>query len=351
VSSSPYDVPYEVIAWGDGAVRMLDQTLLPAEERYLELRSVEAVDEAIRTMRVRGAPAIGIAGAYGVALAASLAPHADARTAIEDAADRLSASRPTAVNLSWATERVRRAALAATPDATATAALSEALAIHMRQVAADDAMALAGSRLFGPGSHIATHCNTGPLATGGFGTALGVVIRAHALGNVAGVFVDETRPRLQGARLTAWELSRAGVPYHVLADGATASFMARAEVDAAIVGADRIAANGDTANKIGTYALAIAARYHGLPFYVAAPLSTIDAFCATGSHIVIEERHEDEVLQLGGERLAVAGSAARNPAFDVTPADLISGIITEVGVLQPPFADAIAAALERSSIE
>ena len=335
---------YEVVGYADGSVRLLDQTLLPGERRALTLSSVGAVAEAIRAMRVRGAPAIGIAAAYGLALAAERAPRGEVRAAVARAGAVLAATRPTAVNLSWAIARVLAAASAAADDTAARAdVVSTARHIHAGQIEADRRMAAAGAALIAPGSHVLTHCNTGPLATGGLGTALGVIIAAHRAGRVTSVFVDETRPRLQGARLTAWELSEHGVPYRVLADGAAATAMAAGAVAAVFVGADRIAANGDVANKIGTLPLAIVARHHGVPCYVVAPVSTIDEHTATGAAIPIEERAEDEVLCIGGERIAPPGARAFNPAFDVTPAALVTAIVTEAGVLHPPYATAIAA--------
>lgn len=305
---------------------------------------------AIEVMRVRGAPAIGITAAYGLALAACLAQAGGAdgsvARAVEAAAARLGATRPTAVNLRWALDRVSARVREAAGDASGVAAaIEEAQRIHGEQRRADEALADAGAGLFAPGSTVLTHCNTGPLATGGRGTALGVVIEGYQRGLVRHVLVDETRPRLQGARLTSWELAQHGVPHEVIADGAAASLMAGGEVAAVIVGADRIAANGDTANKIGTYGAAIAAHYHGIPFYVAAPLSTIDAATANGGAIPIEERDASEVLAVDGHPVAPEGARARNPAFDVTPAALIDGIVTERGVLRPPFDASIAAVL------
>ncbi|MQA00378.1 MAG: S-methyl-5-thioribose-1-phosphate isomerase [Dehalococcoidia bacterium] len=347
--TAPYEPPYEPIAWVDRCVRLLDQTLLPHEVRYIDLPTVEAVAEAIEVMRVRGAPAIGITAAYGLALAACLAaPGADGSVlrAVEDAAVRLGATRPTAVNLRWALDRVTARVREATGDASAVAAaIEEAQRIHEEQRRADEAMAGAGANLLAPGSTVLTHCNTGALATGGLGTALGVIIEGYRRGLVRHVLVDETRPRLQGARLTAWELAQHGVPHEVIADGAAASLMAGGEVAAVIVGADRIAANGDTANKVGTYGAAIAARYHSVPFYVAAPLSTVDPATPSGGAIPIEERDASEVLAVDGHPVAPEGTRARNPAFDVTPAALIDGIVTERGVLRPPFATSIASAL------
>ncbi|GMU41800.1 MAG: methylthioribose-1-phosphate isomerase [Chloroflexota bacterium] len=337
--------PYVPVTWHDGRVRLLDQTLLPDAAVTLDLDTVEAVAEAISTMRVRGAPAIGVTAAYGLALAASLASPGGVHAAIEVAAARLGATRPTAVNLRWAIDRVR-AATDGLPDAeVAAAALVEAHAIHSAQVEADHRAALAGAALLPPDSVVLTHCNTGPLATAGLGSALGVVIEAYRHGRVRHVIADETRPRLQGARLTAWELQQHGVPFDVIADGAAASLILGGRVQAAIVGADRIAANGDTANKVGTLGVALAAHSAGIPFYVAAPLSTFDAATPDGSAIPIEERDPAEVLAPGGVRLAAPGTTALNPAFDVTPARLVTAFITEAGVLRPPFPASIRGAL------
>ncbi|MEX1021912.1 MAG: S-methyl-5-thioribose-1-phosphate isomerase [Dehalococcoidia bacterium] len=333
--------PYEPIAWANGAVRLLDQTRLPQETTYLDLDSVEEVAEAIRVMRVRGAPAIGITAAYGLALAAQGAPQGPdgaVALAVRRAAEVLAATRPTAVNLRWALDRVVRVVDASEGDGTARqAVLAEARAIHEEQRAADLAMAEAGAILLPPGATVLTHCNTGPLATGGAGTALGVVIEGYRAGRVAHVLVDETRPRLQGARLTAWELQQHGVPFDVIADGAAASFLASGTVHAAIVGADRIARNGDTANKVGTLGVAVAAQHFGVPFYVAAPVSTFDFDAPDGAHIPIEERDAAEVLDAGGVRVAAPGATARNPAFDVTPTSLVTAFVTEAGVIRPPF--------------
>jgi len=336
---------YEVVGYADASVRLLDQTLLPRERRALILTTVDAVAEAIRAMRVRGAPAIGITAGYGLALAAERAPRGSVRAAIARAGATLGGTRPTAVNLSWAIGAVRAAAdaVAGDEDAVRAAVVTAARRIHADQIDADRRMAAAGAALIPPGSRVLTHCNTGPLATGGLGTALGVIIAAHREGRVTSVFVDETRPRLQGARLTAWELGEHGVPYRVIADGAAATTMAADAVAAVFVGADRIAANGDVANKIGTFPLAIVARHHGVPCYVVAPISTIDPHTATGAAIPIEERAEDEVLRIGDQPIAPADAHAFNPAFDVTPAELVTAIVTEAGVVRPPYAGAIAA--------
>jgi methylthioribose-1-phosphate isomerase len=311
--------------WYDGdAVGYLDQRALPQAVARERATTVDRVVDAIRTLAVRGAPAIGIFGAYGVALAARL--HADDRAAFEDAAARIRAARPTAVNLAWAVDRV----LAAPPGDE----LAEATRIHDEQRDVDRRIGEASVELFPERGNVLTHCNTGPIATGGDGTALGCFIAAHRAGKSLHVFVDETRPLLQGARLTMFELKEAGVPSTLIVDSAAAITLQRKAVRAVVVGADRIARNGDTANKIGTYGVAIAAAHHGIPFYVAAPRSTFDFSLDSGEQIPIEERSPDEV------RIA-AEDAVYNPAFDVTPGRLITGFITEYGVVHPPYADAI----------
>jgi methylthioribose-1-phosphate isomerase len=297
------------LRFADGALLMLDQTALPAEERWLRCESAADVADAIRRLAVRGAPAIGLAAAYGIALEARRGCDVHA------AAELLAATRPTAVNLRWALDR----ALAAGDPLEFANALAEA------QLEQDRAMARHGAALISPGSNVLTHCNTGALATGGAGTALGVIVESRP----AQVWVDETRPLLQGARLTAWELERAGVPFAVVADSSAGTLMARGLVDAVVVGADRIAANGDTANKIGTYTVAALAARHQIPFYVAAPASTIDPDTPNGDAIPIEERSAEEVT---------GSFPARNFAFDVTPAELITAIVYEGGVLRPPYA-------------
>ncbi|HTD36108.1 MAG TPA: S-methyl-5-thioribose-1-phosphate isomerase [Candidatus Limnocylindrales bacterium] len=310
--------------WYDGdAVGYLDQRALPRAVARERASSVDDVVEAIRTLAVRGAPAIGIFGAYGVALAASL--HASDRAGYEAAAARIRAARPTAVNLAWAVDRV----LAARGDE-----LGEATRIHDEQRDVDRRIGEASVDLFPRGGNVLTHCNTGPIATGGDGTALGCFIAAHRAGKTLHIFVDETRPLLQGARLTMFELKEAGVPCTLIVDSAAAITMQRKDVRAVVVGADRIARNGDTANKIGTYGVAIAAAHHGIPFYVAAPRSTFDFALRSGDEIPIEERSPDEV------RIA-AEDEVYNPAFDVTPGRLITGFITEYGVVRAPYADAI----------
>lgn len=318
------------ITWRDGVLELLDQRALPGEETWLRCESPEDVAAAIRTLAVRGAPAIGIAAAYGLALAARGGGDVAA------AAELLGGTRPTAVNLRWALRRT--AAAEGGPDAV----LEEARAIHREQEEADRRMGELGAELFREGDRALTHCNTGALATGGRGTAAGVLRSAWEAGRLEQVWVDETRPLLQGARLTAWELGRAGIPYRVVADAGAGSLMARGLVSRVVVGADRIAANGDVANKVGTYPLAVLADRHGIPFYVAAPVSTIDPGTPSGDAIEIEERDPAEVVELGGRPIAPAGADAANPAFDVTPAELVTAIITERGVLEPPYGEAIA---------
>ncbi len=334
----PEGKPFRAVDWREGRVILLDQTRLPAEEVYLEISDWRQVDEAVRGMRVRGAPAIGIAAAYGVALAARAA---DPAGEVEAACEALARSRPTAVNLRWAVERMRSLA-GRTPAAELGGALAaEAGRIAQEQDAADRAIGELGADLLPPGCRVLTHCNAGGLATLSYGTALGVIKAAHARGGIAQVWVDETRPLLQGARLTAWELLREGVPMAVICDNAAGYLMSRGEVDAVVTGADRIAANGDSANKIGTYSLAVLAAHHRIPLYIAAPLSTVDAQAADGSAIPIEERDAAEVTSCGGAVVAPPGAAARNPAFDVTPGELISAIITERGVARRPYGQAL----------
>jgi methylthioribose-1-phosphate isomerase len=298
-------------------VVLLDQRRLPDEEVELECRSVAEVAAAIRGLAIRGAPAIGVAAAYGLALAARRGEDLDEAAAV------LAASRPTAVNLAWALEQMR-----ADPSPAA------ARALHEEEVARCRAMASHAAELFGPSTRALTHCNAGGLATGGYGSAVGALRTAWEQGLLERVWVDETRPLLQGSRLTAWELEAAGIPHAVIADSAAGSLMAAGEVDCVVTGADRIAANGDTANKIGTYSLAVLARHHGIPLYVVAPTSTVDLAALTGAEIPIEERDAREIT---------SRFAARNPAFDVTPAELIAAIVTEHGIQRAPYAGSLAA--------
>jgi methylthioribose-1-phosphate isomerase len=307
---------------------LLDQRLLPREEKWIACRTASEVADAIRTMVVRGAPAIGVSAAFGMALAARNGDD------LADAAETLKRARPTAVNLAWAVDRM----LACSSDLSA-----EAERILHEDVAANRAMGRHGAMLLGSEATILTHCNAGALATGGYGTALGVIRAAIESGKRIAVFADETRPYLQGARLTAWELQRDGVDVTLITDNMSGHFFQQGKFNAVIVGADRIAANGDTANKIGTYTLAVLAQAHGVPFYVAAPVSTIDRRCPNGAHIPIEERGADEVTEIFGSRVAPEGVQVRHPAFDVTPARFISAIITERGVLRAPYGESIGA--------
>jgi len=317
--------------------------VLPEREDERGYERWEDVADAIRALVVRGAPAIGVAAAFGVVLAARRSGAGTFDTLLADletAIKGLAATRPTAVNLFWALERMKRVAVAsrALPlGEVGGRLLAEAQAIRDEDIAANQAMGVHGAALVPTGARILTHCNAGALATAGYGTALGVVRAAHAQGKVALVWVDETRPVMQGSRLTAWECLREGIPHRLIADVAAASVMARGEVDLIVTGADRIAANGDTANKIGTYSLAVLAAHHRVPFYVAAPYSTIDGALASGAEIPIEERDASEVRRVGARQTAPAGSPVFNPAFDVTPARLIAAIITERGVVRPPY--------------
>ncbi|MFO1420580.1 MAG: S-methyl-5-thioribose-1-phosphate isomerase [Candidatus Competibacteraceae bacterium] len=335
--SYPHD-RVRAIVWREDALELLDQRLLPGELRYRRLTSSAEVAKAIRDMVVRGAPAIGIAAAYGVVLAAR---HRHAgepdrwRVAIGEDLALLAASRPTAVNLCWALRRMERA-IAESGEEPLARLLAEARAIHAEDIAANRRMGELGAALLDERGAVLTHCNAGALATGGYGTALGVIREGYAAGLIERVYADETRPWLQGARLTAWELVRDGIPVTLLADGAAAALLRQGEVRWVIVGADRIAANGDVANKIGTYHLAVAARYHGVRFMVVAPISTVDMSIARGEDIPIEQRGAEELLTLGGQPVAAAGAEAWNPSFDVTPAALVDALVTERGVVLAP---------------
>ncbi|HOX45835.1 MAG TPA: S-methyl-5-thioribose-1-phosphate isomerase [Myxococcota bacterium] len=330
------------VMWNAGRVRILDQTRLPAAEVWLELEQVDALDEAIRALRVRGAPAIGVAAALGCALAAHRFAGDDAerlRAAVARAADQLAATRPTAVNLFWALERMRRrlASLVGQPaGAIRQALLAEAESIRQEDLAACQAIGAHGAALLPQDATVLTHCNAGALATAGHGTALGVIRSAVAAGKRVRVFADETRPLLQGARLTAWELMRDGLEVTLICDNMAGALLGRGGVSACVVGADRIARNGDAANKIGTYGLAVLARRHAVPFYVAAPFTTVDLSVADGAGIPIEERAPEEVTCPQGVPFAPAGVRVWNPAFDVTPAELITALVTERGVIHGP---------------
>ncbi len=330
--------------WEAGTVRLLDQTRLPDEVAVRTCRSWEEVAQAIKELAVRGALAIGAAASYGLALAAA-EERGDPRASIRRAAEGLAATRPTAVNLRWALERMAAAAerVGAEPAALAGALLREAEAIADEDVRANQAIAEFGAATIAAGERILTYCNTGSLATVEIGTAYGILRRAHEQGKGIEVLACETRPVLQGARLTAWELQRDGIPGTIITDNAAGSLMAQGAVDRVIVGADRVARNGDVANKIGTYTLAVLARAHELPFVVAAPLSTLDRRAASGAEIPLEERDPAEVALIGGRRLVPAGVRVRNIAFDVTPHHLISAIVTDAGVATPPLERALAA--------
>jgi len=321
------------IRWQDDRIVILDQTLLPQREEYLTCRRVSEVAEAIRALRVRGAPLIGIAAAYAIALAAQGDP-GGAPGRVEQAAELLRATRPTARNLFWAIDRM---VARAREGASAEALRAEALAIHSEDAETCRRIGAHGAELLKDGARVLTICNAGALATGGSGTALGVLRAAHATGKRVEVLACETRPLLQGARLTMWELMKDGIPSTLITDGMAGACLARGMVDVVITGADRIARNGDAANKIGTYALAVLARHHHVAFYVAAPMSTVDLSLADGTEIPIEERDGDEVRGFRGTAAAPPDAPAFNPAFDVTPAALIRGIITERGVLGEPY--------------
>ncbi len=326
---------FRSIFWDDeaGVLVLLDQRRLPEAEVYLRLKDAAEVAEAIREMAVRGAPAIGAAAAFGMALAAKKGQD------LFEADALLRAARPTAVNLFWALDRMKRIweGFSGAQEALALRLLEEAKQIAEEDVAANKAIGQHALALVPDRAKILHHCNTGALATVDYGTALGVIRAAHEAGKKVHAFLDETRPRLQGARLSAWELNRLGIPHTVIVDGASGHVMQKFGIDLMVVGADRIARNGDTANKIGTYNLAIAARHHGIPFYVAAPTSTIDLKTPSGEAIPIEERRPEEVAHCGPVRVVPEGSPVYNPAFDITPAELITAIITEKGVVYPPF--------------
>jgi len=332
---------HAALRWDGRRLAVLDQTRLPGAETWLALEGASDTADAIRRLAVRGAPLIGVAAAYGLAMEVTREPGLGA---LERGWEALRGARPTAVNLAHAVDRVRAAALAAGPATMAAAARAEAQRIHAEEDAASEAIAAHGAELLAGARRVATHCNTGALAAGGRGSALAVILELHARGRVH-VLAAETRPLLQGARLTVWELARAGVPHELVVDGAMAGLIRRGEVDAVVVGCDRVAANGDTANKVGTYPLALAARAAGIPFVVAGPTSTIDRELPDGDGIEIEERDGDEVRGFAGATTTLPGTAVRNPAFDVTPAALVSALVTERGVARPPDAAAIAALL------
>jgi methylthioribose-1-phosphate isomerase len=338
---SPLQPVVHAVNWREGSCVLLDQRKLPREETYLECRAYEQVVDAIKTLTVRGAPAIGIAGAYAVALAAEECLRIDnlsARSrAFENALNEISSARPTAVNLKWAVDRVAKRVGDNLDVRAAERILEEAHCIHREDILCNQQIAAFGASLIPADSEIITYCNTGDLATGGIGTALGVVKEAYRLRKVSRVYPCETRPVMQGMRLTTWECQRNGIPFSLICDNMAAAMMRRIKtIRAAIVGADRIAANGDVANKVGTYALAIAAKYHEIPFYVAAPSSTFDLQTETGAFIPIEDRSPEELVQALGENRPSFPMGSINPSFDVTPAELITAIICEKGIISPP---------------
>jgi methylthioribose-1-phosphate isomerase len=334
---------FHTVEWKHNRVVMIDQRLLPGKEVYRTYSDHEGVASAIRDMVVRGAPAIGVAAAFGAALGAGRIKARDIpgfRREFKAIASVIASARPTAVNLSWAVERMRGVVDAYSGGTVAglkQRLVDEALLMHREDIAANREMGRRGAALIKDGSTVLTHCNAGALATAGYGTALGVIRGAVEAGKKLRVYADETRPFLQGARLTAWELMKDGIDVTLITDSMAGYMMKEGEIDVVVVGADRIAANGDVANKIGTYTVAVLAREHGVPFYVAAPVSTVDLSTATGDGIPIEERDEREVTHIKGQRIAPEGVRARNPAFDVTPARLVSAIITERGVVRPPY--------------
>lgn len=338
----------QAVAWKEDSLQLIDQTQLPEKLAYLRLTTIEEVFQAIRNLQVRGAPAIGITAAYGLFLGMRNfrgASRKDFLTHLQQHVEYLSSARPTAVNLSWALQNLKSQLENFTGDDVAALKarlLAFAIDLHEDDRRRCEAIAGHGQEVVPKNARILTHCNTGALATGGIGTALGVIYRAHQQGKNIRVYAGETRPVLQGARLTAWELAAAGIPAQLICDNMAAALMQQGQVDLVMVGADRIAGDGSTANKIGTYSLAVLAQYHGVPFYVAAPLSTFDTNVAAGSDIPIEIRHSDEIRKVFGKYpITLPEIPCWNPAFDVTPPELISGIITERGILAPPYSETI----------
>jgi len=332
------------IEWLDGKIRILDQSQLPREQTFADLDNYHDVVLAIKKMRVRGAPAIGVAVAYGIALGASSIKTANKDeflAQLNQVMQAFAASRPTAVNLFQAINRMKKAARGDGVAEMKKSLINEAKRIHQEEVAATKQLSQLGAELIQDGFTVLTHCNAGPLATAGYGTALGVIKAAQEQGKKVSVFVTETRPLLQGARLTTWELMQDGIPVTLITDSMAGYFMRRGEIDCVIVGADRIAANGYTANKIGTYTLAVLANAHGIPFYVAAPTTTIDLSLTSGYQIPIEERSPEEVTHIQGVPIAPAGVRAANPAFDITPSQYITAIITEKGIIREPYTEGL----------
>jgi methylthioribose-1-phosphate isomerase len=344
-------VAVKTIEWRDDTVRMIDQRLLPSRETIRIYKDYRGVSEAIRTMVIRGAPAIGVAAAMGVALGIRGYAGARAQTRFNVVAKALKATRPTAVNLAWAVDRMGRVLeenLSLDAQRLFRRMRAEALAIYKEDLEANHALGRFGAELLPESTTVLTHCNAGALATAGYGTALGVVRAAKEAGKKIAVFADETRPFLQGSRLTAWELHKDKIPVTVIADNMAATVLRSGRIDCVIVGTDRTAANGDVANKIGTYPLAVMARRHNVPFYVAAPLSSIDLNCASGDQIPIEERSGLELTEFKGKQIAPKGVATFNPAFDVTPHELVTAIITERGVAFPPYSESLRKLKERA---
>ncbi len=341
------------VYWQDGQVKMIDQRLLPGEEVIAEFSTVAEVARSIKEMYVRGAPAIGATAAYGMALAAQNSPATDRDSLLHDlrqAKETLDAARPTAVNLSWATRRLLNLAehtVLDNVDDLRSALLAEAEALADEDVEINRRMGFNGAAVVPDGANLLHHCNTGSLATVDFGTALGVIYACQEQGKQIHVWVDETRPRLQGGRLTAWELMRAEVPMHLIADNAAGHLMRTGQVDVVVFGADRVAANGDVANKIGTYKVAVVARENGIPVYCVAPTSTVDLSLPDGDQIPIEERGPEEVVEVGARPIAPADAPVYNPAFDITPHRYVTGIVTEEGICYPPFRQSLRAAVER----
>jgi methylthioribose-1-phosphate isomerase len=335
------------IVWRDGKFLLLDQRKLPEREQYLMCRGARETARAIKSMVVRGAPAIGVAAAYGLAVEARKFRRSRLHADFDEAAKVLAAARPTAVNLVWAIERMRGlmagVAEGADPRELAAAFIEEAQRMHAEDIEINRALGRNGAALLNGSGDLMTHCNAGALATAGYGTALGVIRSAWDGGSRFGVYATETRPYLQGSRLTSWELARLGIPVTLVTDGTVGHVFQNKSIEAVVVGTDRTAANGDVCNKIGTYQIAVLARRHGVAFYVAAPTSSIDIDCPTGADIPIEERDPSEVTHLGGRRMAAEGINVFNPAFDVTPNDLVSGIITEHGVVDGNYTEGLAA--------
>lgn len=351
-----FESKIRTIQWVDNVSRMVNQTKFPEEYVYVDIKTGDEMYDAIKTMIVRGAPAIGIAGAHGVVLYAQELENqglslSDFKTKLIEKCDYLASSRPTAVNLMWAVEQQKKLINESNTniETLITDLTNQAVRMENEDIEINKSIGKYGAEVVPKGATILTHCNAGALATVGYGTALGVVRSAYANDNTIQVFADETRPRQQGARITTLELTMDGIPTTLITDGMCSYFMSKGMIDMVVVGADRIAANGDTANKIGTYTVAIAAKYHNIPFYIAAPLSTIDTSIQSGAEIPIEERSHDEVTHINGKTICAEGVNIINPGFDVTPNELITGIITEVGILEPDYNKSIKAAFEKKA--